>query len=379
MTKPKIVVLGGAGDMGGRVAAELAASSEVVVVIADYREQEAQKKAGAMPGGVSARFVDATNRESLLETMRGAGCVVNCIGPFYRYAQQVALAAIQAGVCYLDICDDDDATLQLLSLDGMARQRGVGLLTGIGWTPGISNLLAKHAADQMDAVDEIDLTWVGSTSDSEGLAVIKHVIHAVTRETLLYSGYQWGYVHALEGVRDVEFPAPIGTVPAYYCGHPEPVTLPRFIDGLRSVAVRGYLLPAEIQQLVKTLIVLEMVNSEKKIDALTDLLQPLLPVLSNLGEKAAPPLSAIRVDVRGALNGRPHSLSYCAMDSMERLTGIPPAVAALMVIRGEVVIPPGVYALEGCLSPPTFLAELAKRDIEIEEVTSGGAGFKTGD
>ncbi len=368
MANMNVVILGGAGDMGGRVVKELYKSGEVNVTVADYRVDRAQKLAGDLGPGVTVKFADANSRASLAEVLRGADLCINCVGPFYRYAFDIAAAAIHAGVNYIDICDDDDATLALLSLDGMARRKNVSLLIGMGWTPGISNLLALHAARQMDAAEEIDMTWVGSASDSEGIAVIKHVLHAVTRRTPMYEDYRWVEVPALTGEKAVPFPEPIGTVNAYYCGHPEPVTLPRFMDGLKRVSLRGYLLPQELNQLTKTLIDLELLNSMPKKDALAGLLQTMLPFLRNLGGKAAPPLSGIRVDVAGHKDGRPVIKSYCAVDSMDRLTGIPPAVAALLVARGMLVLPAGVYAPEGCLDPAVFLAELAQRKIEVKEI-----------
>ena len=57
---------------------------------------------------------------------------------------------------------------------------GVTVLTGLGWTPGLSNLLALKGAQQFDLVDEINVAWGSSASDSEGYAVILHTMHIFT-------------------------------------------------------------------------------------------------------------------------------------------------------------------------------------------------------
>ncbi|MEW6276879.1 MAG: saccharopine dehydrogenase NADP-binding domain-containing protein [Bacillota bacterium] len=368
MAVPEVVVLGGAGHMGGRVVNELAESGEVRVRIADFNLEKAREMASRYGERAAARFVDANQRESLLSALQGAVAVVNCVGPFYRYAAKIAAVAIQAGVNYIDICDDDDATIALLSFDQMARKQGVTLLIGMGWTPGISNLLALYGARQMDHPAEIELTWVGSSADSEGLAVIKHVVHAVTRNVPMYENGEWRDVPALSGVAEVAFPAPIGTVSAYFCGHPEPVTLPRFISGLQRVVVRGYLLPADLQQLINTLITLGLVDREEKVDALSGLLQPLLPFLTGFSTTQAPAVSAIRVDVRGTHHGGPAQKAYCIVDKMDRLTGIPPAEAALMLVKEEIKPGAGVFAPEGCLDPEKFFARLALKNIKMQEM-----------
>ncbi len=364
--KPVAVVLGGAGDMGYRVVKELVARGNTRVLIADFRYERARKFAGEQGHETEAIFVDANDRDSLVGVLTRAAVAVNCIGPFYRYAEKIGLAAIQAGVPLVDICDDDDATVRMLALDGLARRGGVTLIVGVGWTPGLSNLLAVKAASELDEPQDCDITWVGSTADSEGQAVILHVLHAITRATPSYINRGWVDLPALTHHRWVDFPKPIGRVKAYVCGHPEPLTIPRSMPQLRSVVLRGYLLPHEMQQIAKGMIDLDLLDTEKKKDAMASMLQPLLPLFSQVGDKAAPPLSAVRSDVSGLKGGKPKTISYYSIDTMDRLTGIPPAIAADMLATGFIKPEPGVFPPEACLPVAPFLAALAEREIEIE-------------
>ncbi len=372
--KPVAVVLGGAGDMGYRVVKELVARGNTKVVIADFRLERARKFAAEQGQGTEAVFVDANDRNSLVGVLggsalpggTGAAVAVNCIGPFYRYAEKVGLAAIQAKVPMVDICDDDDATVRMLALDGLARRGGTMLVVGVGWTPGISNLLAAKAASELDEAQDCDITWVGSTADSEGQAVILHVLHAVTRATPCYIDNGWVDLPALTHHRWVDFPRPIGRVKAYVCGHPEPLTIPRHFPQLRNVVLRGYLLPHEMQQIARGMIDLDLLETEKKKEAMASLLQPLLPLFSQVGDKAAPPLSAVRSDVSGLKGGKPKTISYYSVDTMDRLTGIPPAIAADMLATGLIKPQAGVFPPEACLPVDPFLKALGEREIEIE-------------
>ncbi len=365
-SRPTAVVLGGAGDMGYRVVRELVARGNTRVVIADYRYDRARRLAAEQGGDTEAVFVDANDPASLAAVLARADVAVNCIGPFFRYAEKVGLACIKAGVNMVDICDDDDATVRMLALESLARSTGTMIVVGVGWTPGISNLLARKAASELDQPQDCDITWVGSTADSEGKAVILHVLHAITRSTPSYIDGGWVDLPALTHHRWVDFPRPIGRVRAYVCGHPEPVTIPRYMPELRSVVLRGYLLPHEIQDVAKAMIDLGLLDTEKKKEALAGLLQPLLPLFSHLGEKAAPPLSGVRCDVSGLVEGRPKTISYFTVDTMDRLTGIPPAIAADMLATGVVEPRGGVFPPEACLPVEALLAELAEREIEIE-------------
>ncbi len=367
----KFVVLGGAGDMGSEVVADLARfSPESTVVIVDLRTDIAEKKARSIGlPNIGIEPCDVNKRDDVLRLLRGVDVVVNCVGPFYKYEKVVLPLAIEAGTGYVDICDDHDATERALSYSDMARSNKVTALIGMGWTPGITNVLARYGADKLDTVESIRIYWVGSIADSEGLAVTKHVFHVIQGTAPSYEARQWIDVNALSGNEDVTFPEPIGLQNTYYVGHPEPVTIPRYIKGVRDVTLKGTLLPKDINKLGKFLVDTDAVSTEKKLHAVSEFLSGDLVVLSNIfGSKDKPlPVSGLRVDVRGTAAGRQKTYAWGAIDSMSRLTGIPASIGAQMMAKGMIqqtgVIPP-----EACIPPAPFIEELKKRDIEIEDL-----------
>ena len=56
-------------------------------------------------------------------------------------------------------------------------------------------------------------------------------------------------VGAGTGRQVITFPQPVGPVPVYHTGHPEPITIPRFIPGLEEVTLRGGLAEALVAKL----------------------------------------------------------------------------------------------------------------------------------
>jgi len=51
--------------------------------------------------------------------------ILNCVGPFYEYGTTLLSAAIEAGVNYVDVCDDCDATAEQLKMDGDGKKSGI--------------------------------------------------------------------------------------------------------------------------------------------------------------------------------------------------------------------------------------------------------------
>jgi lysine 6-dehydrogenase len=364
----KIIVLGGAGDMASRAVRELAAEPEVTAVtVADYSRDAAESLASELGPKVSAVWVDANDHGALVAAIQGHNAAASGIGPFYRYEKAVAQAAIEAGVPYVSLCDDYDAAQAVLRLDDAAKAAGVTVLTGLGWTPGLSNVLARKGAEQFDLVDEINVSWGSSASDSEGYAVILHTLHIFTG---LVPSFQKGRLVDLpagSGRETVLFPPPVGRVTCYHLGHPEPVTLPRFLPGVRTVTLKGGLSEQPLNDLAIWLARLRLTDTPAKKDILGQIIKATLPFLSKLGE-AEEPCSAVRVDVGGWVDGIYRQVSYSAAAHMPELTALPLAIGALMLARGEITMP-GVVAPEACIEPGPFLADLERRGVAVQDMT----------
>src|SRR5437667_4643691 len=166
----KIVVLGGCGAMGSEATRDLARTSDFdEILIADADLERAQALARELGGGrVLAIQVDANDEAALTESLRGFDVVANCTT--YHFGLIVTRAAINAGVNYLDLGGLYNTPKQL-EMDEAARRVGVTICLGAGATPGVTNLMARAAADQLDQVDEVHIAFASfrSIAPSPGL------------------------------------------------------------------------------------------------------------------------------------------------------------------------------------------------------------------
>lgn len=149
-----MIVLGGAGDMASRAVRELALEPDVGrVTFAVLNLEGAMRLAAELGDRAVPLPVDASDRGALVEAVRGHEVGASGIGPLYLYEARVAKAAIEVGVAYVSLCDDYDAAQGVLRLPGEARLAGVTVLTWLGWTPGLSDLLARRGAEPFDRLD----------------------------------------------------------------------------------------------------------------------------------------------------------------------------------------------------------------------------------
>lgn len=369
----KVVVLGGCGGIGTVAVKALAAlESFDEIVVADVRLEAAQALVDALGRpGMSALAVDATSPDSLAAAMRGARVVLNCVGPFYRFGPPILRAAIAAGVDYVDICDDLAPTRTMLELDGEAKAAGITALIGMGNSPGLANVFVKLCRDLLlETVESVDIMHIHGGETSEGPAVLAHRIHAMLNEVPLFIDGEFVNVRQLEesGARhtiETEFRS-VGTYPVYPYPHPETITLPKFIPGLRRATNLGVIFPLSYFQLTQEMVRVGACGEEpidvkgQKVVPIDFAIAHILSQRERLLREAGitGPGGCLKVVCGGTKGGKPHrfvfQLSSQGAGAGEG-TGIPAAVGAVMVGTGTVA-QKGVLPPEACVNPLEVLA-----------------------
>jgi len=364
----KIFVLGGAGDMGSGIVGDLNDSKDVdEVVVGDINVKKAEKLGEELGDKVSVVKVDASDVEALKRVIKDVDpdVVVSAIGPFFEFAEKTTRAAIEAGYNYVDICDDYDGTIKALNLSDIAEKNNATAVNGVGWTPGISNLLAKMGAEGLDEVSTIDIAWVGSAADSEGLAVVVHVFHAVSGEIPQYENGELVYVPAWREKVKRFFPEEFGEVSVIFTGHPEPITIPKYIKA-RNVYMRGALVPEWQNSLLKVFYKLRLIGKPSRNKRMARFIHRIEGIFRSGGI----PKSVVRVDIIGKKNGEEVKRVYAAIETMKKLTSLPASLAAQILAKD----PPekfGVYPPEAIFEPKDFIDKLKSKDIRFYELVNG--------
>ena len=367
------IVVGGAGTMGQGVARDLIKQEKITKVtlgdiVTDPNRLQEKLRASDK---ISLVKIDVNDHDSLVRAIKGNDVVVNTAGPFYKTAVAVARAAVEAGVNYIDICDDYEAVPILFSsdIDEGAKKAGVTVLTGMGSDPGTNNVLVKWYANQLDKVDEIRLFWVVSIAELHG-AAWDHSLHMVTGKLPQYMDGKLEYVEGGTGEETVQFLEPLGTCVTRYVGHPQPITIPRYIEGLKKVIIKGALIPSWVDDLIgeqRDTGFLSREPMEVKGTKVVpyDLTLKLWETIPE-GRDNGPQASGLKVIVKGERDGKRVTYTADMVGRMAPGTGLPASIAALMMDDGDVTVK-GVVAPEGCIDPEKFLSEFIKRGARIHQ------------
>lgn len=159
----KKVIIIGVGAQGSTIAKRLNEDPNVAEIIcADY-DLKAAGELGSTLDKVTALQLDAGQVDNVVEAARGCDLIVN--GLPLEYDLIIMEAALTVNASYMDMAGPMIEEIgfvesyQLIFSEWNQRFKAKGLtaLVGAGSTPGLANIMAREAVDQMDSCEKIGI------------------------------------------------------------------------------------------------------------------------------------------------------------------------------------------------------------------------------
>jgi lysine 6-dehydrogenase len=203
--------------MGSEATRDLAITSDFdEITIADLDKEKANALADKLNastgrGHVRAVYMDASDQDALVALIRGQDAVVNTMT--YHFGLQATRAAIRAGVNYVDLGGLHNTPKQL-ALNHEAQAAGVTIVLGCGATPGVTNILARRGADDLDTVDAIHIAFASHRSIAPSPGLLDTILDEFSPEEsrFFYEEGRLVEVQPFDGAQLVTFQPPVGTI-----------------------------------------------------------------------------------------------------------------------------------------------------------------------
>jgi len=335
----RCAVLGG-GMVGGFIASELAAESDLDVRLYDNDPAVIHRLAGN--GSVKFELADLSGAAAVQRCVDGCDIAVGAVPGHLGY--NVLRAVIEAGVNAVDISFFPEDALEL---DGLACERGVTAVVDCGVMPGLGGMLAAQLAAGFEEPQSLRI-YVGGLPeqrywplDYKAPFSPADVIEEYTRPARVVLGGQIVEREALGNIELLDFPG-VGTLEAFST------------DGLRTL-IRNLPLPLMVEK------TLRYPGHAGRIRMLRELGFFSTDPVSAGGVDVAPlkvseqllfkawklepgmrELTALRVEVTGVDGGQRLLRRVDLLDrtdelgssSMARTTGYPAVIAARMLLDG---------------------------------------------
>ena len=381
-----IVVLGGAGAMGRVTARALSEYDDIdQVTVADYNEARAQELAASLNSSkVQAYQIDVANEARLRQLIRGADVALSAVD--YVFNLPILQACIQEKVHYADLGGLFHMTRRLMALHAEVEAAGITAIMGMGGTPGITNILARAAADKLDRVEsmKVELGCSDSTPSTAPLVApysIRTILDEFTKQPQVFKDGEWYPQRPLSGREEMIFPLPVGRATAIYSLHSECATFPvSFRDrGIRYVSFK-IAFPGDFMTKLKFLVELGF-GSDEPISVRGVKVSPretLAKLLEMAPAEDVEPqdCDVLRVVTSGTEGGQPVEITNQVVVLPYRRwhvgagaldTGVPLAIAGRMLANGEITRR-GTLGPELCVPVEPFFRELAKYDMHVTEM-----------
>jgi len=176
----RVLILGGYGTFGARLARLLARDPRLTLLIAGRSRARAQALCDRLDGAAELQpFVIDRDRdvEARLATAR-ADIVVDAAGPFQSYRRDdygFAKGALRSGASYLDLADSAGFVAGIGALDALAREKGLFALSGLSTFPALSAAVVAELARGMDRIEAVRAGVAPSPHAGVGLNVVRAI------------------------------------------------------------------------------------------------------------------------------------------------------------------------------------------------------------
>jgi saccharopine dehydrogenase-like NADP-dependent oxidoreductase len=365
------------------------------VTVADVSLVAAERTVAWLEKGrekASAVAADVRDTAALTALLSETDVALNATD--YPFNLDVMRAALAARVSYADLGGLFHMTRRQYELDREFRAARLTAVLGIGSTPGITNLLARIAVDQLDSIERLDVR-IGSSDEAPTGATfappysLRTILDECTLEPMVYEDGAWRATPPMSGEEAMQFPPPVGAMTAMYTLHSEVALFPvSFGDrGLRHASFKIAFPPEFLAQL-RLIVALGLARTDTiKVRAGKGRSAQIVPreaLIALLAERQEPTESrepndcdVLRVVAQGIRDGqdvelveemvvRPYTPWKVGAGEVD--TGVPLAIAGILLARGG--HPTGALGAECVFDPHEFLRELARYGMRASETST---------
>jgi saccharopine dehydrogenase (NAD+, L-lysine-forming) len=241
------------------------------VVVADYDQLRAQRAVGGQGDRFAAFQLDGSDEQAivgLIESQR-VDAVVNALDP--RFVMPIFRACFTAGVTYLDVAmslssphPSEPHCLtgvklgdEQFDMTDQWKERGLLALGGIGVEPGLSDVFARHAADNLfSSIDELGVRdganlVVAGYEFAPSFSIWTTIEECLNPPVIWERGKGWFTTAPFSEPEIFTFPEGIGPVECVNVEHEEVLLMPRWLEANRVTFKYG--LGDEFIQVLSTL------------------------------------------------------------------------------------------------------------------------------
>lgn len=389
----RILILGGAGLMSTGTARDLLSklSSGITRVVA--ADSSAERLAGLKQSlndpRLETRAFDVTDRTALMTLLADCDLCVNGVPTFAGFQMAIFEACLEAKRAYVDYGGMGVYTVKQKAEHAKWVKAGVTAVIGLGADPGMSNIICRAVADQLDRLERINLYWAATKIGPESPVLVppyslSTVLAEYANPSQQFLDGKLQEVPPQSGAETMDLPEPWGRTTFIHSQHSEPLTVP-FSQGIAEKGIREFTwklsLPARDHEAWVGLVKAGFGAADDPVTVKgvtvkpLDVLQAVIDrnIRNNRARIPAQEGHEIHLAIgQGTRDGKRCRVTCRVIghpdplydDYVDAGTSMNMSIGVQQILKHP--LRPGVWAAEEYFEPEGFFAELRKRHFSIE-------------
>jgi NAD(P)-dependent dehydrogenase (short-subunit alcohol dehydrogenase family) len=232
----RVVVIGGLGNFGARIAKRLALEPRTEVVITGRR---ASRTHGSGQIQTAALDIESHRFANELQSL-APDLVIHCAGPFQEQNYRVALSSLACGAHYVDIADGRQFVAGFVAAVGReAEAAGRVAISGASTLPALSSAVIDTLHTRFAELNAIDVVIAPGQHAPRGAATVAAVLGYAGQSFQWRQDGQWRTVYGWQELKRQRFS--FGSRLAAACDVPDLELFPTRYAGVQTVTFRAAL------------------------------------------------------------------------------------------------------------------------------------------
>src|ERR1019366_3946901 len=173
---------------------------------------------------LETRLSDVNDRAALLALLHDCDLCINGVPTFAGFQMAIFEACLAAKRTYVDYGGMGVDTVQQKAHHTRWKEAGVTAVIGLGSDPGLSNVLCRAVADQLDRIDRINLYWAATKVGPESPVLVppyslSTILAEYANPSRQFLDGKLQDVPPLSGTETIDLPAPWGRTTFIHSQH----------------------------------------------------------------------------------------------------------------------------------------------------------------
>ena len=330
MKNGNILIIGGYGEVGGKIAKLLLQSYPNRIWIAGRNIEKAKDFCVQHKNLVRPLQLDVSEKVHP-EQLENVALVIMCLEQKDTAFAQLCL---NEGISYIDITASYTFLKKLEALHSLAVQKHSTAIFSVGMAPGLTNLMAMHATRQLSSLEKMHISILLGAGDTHGTAAILWILQQLNKP---FSSYNNQKVANFTNKRTVKFKK-IGKRSVYQFNFSDQHTLTKHFPSIPIVTRLGF----DVEPLNKFVSFLQKsrIACLLKFNGIQILLASLIPKI-----KIGSDVCGIQIEAIGKIH---HKVASFTLDFLDRDESLVTAKVAAFIANEFLnnKHPAGAYHIE---------------------------------